>query len=239
MVSSFVRLLADRYRGRLDGEADEFIHFAVDGAERMQRMITDLLAYCRAGSGEPDAAEVESEEALSQAVENLLPSIREAKAVVTHDPLPRVNAEACLLAQVFQNLIGNALKFRGEEPPRIHVSARREGGEWVFSVRDNGIGIDPRHAERIFVIFQRLHAREKYPGSGIGLSICQRILSRHGGKIWVEPALGRGATFRFTLPAGTGPQPARFVPPAESFCRPFGGAMAPIPPGRVPAPRSP
>jgi light-regulated signal transduction histidine kinase (bacteriophytochrome) len=204
MVSSYTQLLARRYKDKLDKDADEFIAFAVDGANRMQRMINDLLTYSRAGTRGKEFTSVDCEAALGQAHANLRIAIEEHNAVITHDPLPTVMADEGQLAQLFQNLISNAIKFRGEEPPRIHVSARRRNQEWVLSVRDNGIGIEPQYTERIFVIFQRLHTRAEYPGTGIGLAICRRIVERHGGRIWVESEPGKSSTFFFTLPAKGG-----------------------------------
>jgi PAS domain S-box-containing protein len=200
MVSSYVQLLARRYQGKLDSNADEFIAFAVDGAKRMQNLINDLLAYSRVGTRGNELNPVSTESLLAEAMSNLQMTIEESRARITHDPLPMVRADPIQLVMVFQNLLGNAIKFRGSDPPCVHISARQEGSEWVFSVRDNGIGIDPKFEERIFVIFQRLHNRELYPGTGIGLSICKRIVQRHGGRIWVESELGKGATFYFTLP---------------------------------------
>ena len=201
MVTSYVQLLARRYKGKLDGDADEFIGFAVDGAARMQQLINDLLAYSRVGTRGREFEPTDCETILAQALENLQITIQEKRAIVTHDPLPTVPADNVQLGQLLQNLIGNAIKFQGPEPPHVHVSACRNENGWVFSVRDNGIGIAPEYAERIFVIFQRLHTREKYPGTGIGLAVCKKIVERHGGRIWVESQLGKGATFYFTLPA--------------------------------------
>ncbi|HJU29374.1 MAG TPA: ATP-binding protein, partial [Candidatus Binataceae bacterium] len=198
MVASYVQLLRDRYRGRLDSDADDFIDFAVDGATRMKRLINDLLTYSRAGKGR-ELAPIDAEAPLGWALSNLELAISEARARVTHDPLPRVLADEGQLGELFQNLIANAIKFRGERDPEIHVSAERKGSFVEFAVADNGIGIDPRHNARIFMIFQRLHSRANYPGTGIGLALCRRIVDRHGGRIWVESAVGKGATFRFTL----------------------------------------
>ena len=192
MVSSYTQLLARRYKGRLDADADEFIAFAVDGANRMQRLINDLLAYSRVGTRGKEFEPTDCTAVFDQALANLKAAIEESGAVVTHDPLPTVMADNMQLGQLFQNLIGNAIKYHGDEPPRVHVSAEQKGNDWVFSVRDNGIGIDPQYAERIFVIFQRLHTREEYPGTGIGLAICKKIVERHGGRIWVESQLGAG-----------------------------------------------
>lgn len=201
MVASYTQLLANRYEGRLDGDADEFIHYAVDGANRMQVLINDLLALSRVGMRGAAFEETDVEQALEACVRNLGVAIEESGAAVTHDPLPAVLGDEGQLVQVLQNLISNAIKFHGDEPPRIHVSARQDGTQQVFSVRDNGIGIEPQYAERVFVLFRRLHGRETYPGTGIGLAICKKIVERHGGRIWVESELGKGATFSFTLPA--------------------------------------
>jgi PAS domain S-box-containing protein len=208
MVTSYVQLLARRYKGKLDSDADEFIAFAENGAIRMWRLINDLLTYSRVGAWGKEFEPIDCETVLDQSLNNLKVAIEENGAVVTHDPLPTVMADNPQLVQLFQNLIGNAIKFRGKEPPRIHASAGRNGSGWIFSVRDNGIGIAPEYAERIFVIFQRLHGREEYPGTGIGLAICQKIVERHGGRIWVESEVGRGATFYFTLPASTAEPPS-------------------------------
>ena len=203
VVSTYVQILADRYRNRLDSQADEFIHYAVNGATRMQELIRDLLNYSRVQTKEQELIETSCEEVVAYVVEKLKLSIADSKAVVTVDPLPVVIGDAQQLHQVFQNLLINALKFGGQEPPQIHITAQPTEQEWVFSVRDNGIGLDQRHAERIFVIFQRLHTKREYPGTGIGLAICKRVIERHGGRIWVESELGKGATFYFTLPKNT------------------------------------
>lgn len=200
MVTSYMQLLAERYQGKLDQDADEFIGYAVDGAKRMQNLINDLLAYSRIGTRGNPFAQVSIEKLLEDALKDLQIVIEESGAEITHDPLPELNADPMQLSAVLQNLLSNAIKYRSAEPPRIHVGARKEGNEWIFSVRDNGIGINPRFAERIFVIFQRLNPPGKYPGTGIGLAICKRIIQRHGGRIWVESAPGQGATFYFTIP---------------------------------------
>jgi nitrogen fixation negative regulator NifL len=200
MVSSYTQLLARRYQGQLDAAANEFIAYAVDGANRMQKLINDLLAYSRVGTRAKALAATDCTAVLDQALANLKAAIETSGAVVTHDPLPTVMHDNLLLVQLFQNLIGNAMKFHVEMPPRIHVSAGQKGDEWVFAVRDNGIGIDPQYAERIFTIFQRLHTREEYAGTGIGLAICKKIVERRGGRIWVESQPGRGSTFYFTIP---------------------------------------
>lgn len=199
MVSSYTQLIARRYKGKLDADADEFIAFAVDGANRMQRLILDLLAYSRVNTAGRQFEPTAMETVLKAALNNLTNAVKESQAVITHDPLPAVMGDDKQLAQLFQNLLSNAVKFGGAQPPRIHISAKQTDGEWLFSVRDHGIGLDPQYADRIFVIFQRLHTREEYPGTGIGLAICKKIVERHGGRIWVESELGKGATFYFTL----------------------------------------
>jgi PAS domain S-box-containing protein len=206
MVTSYVQLLARRYKGKLDSDADEFIGFAEGGAIRMWNLINALLAYSRVGMRGTQLEPTDCETAISQSLNNLKVAIEENGAVVTHDSLPMVMADNSQLVQLFQNLIGNAIKFRGKEPPRVHVSAGRNGNGWVFSVRDNGIGIAPEYAERIFIIFQRLHGLEEYPGTGIGLAICQKIVEQHGGRIWVESEVGKGATFYFNLPGSEAEQ---------------------------------
>lgn len=200
MVASYVQLLARRYRGKLDADADEFIGYAVESAKRMQQLISDLLAYSRVGSRGGEARPVALDSALEAALANLKYAIEEQGARVTSDPLPVVSGDALQLTQLFQNLIGNAIKFRGPEAPVIHVGARKTEGGWTLSVRDNGIGIAPEFREKIFLIFQRLHARDEYPGTGIGLAICKKIVERHGGSIRVESNDGPGSTFLFTLP---------------------------------------
>jgi light-regulated signal transduction histidine kinase (bacteriophytochrome) len=200
MVSSYVQLLERRYKGKLDRDADEFIAFASEGAIRMQRLINDLLAFSRVGSRGKNFDTVNLEAVLDQALENLQLVIKEKKAVVTHDPLPMVFGDIGQLTQVFQNLIDNAMKFRGEELPRVHLSARLDGSGCVCSVQDNGIGIAPEYMNRLFILFQRLHTRTEYPGTGLGLAICKRIVERHGGKIWVESRPGEGSTFYFRIP---------------------------------------
>jgi light-regulated signal transduction histidine kinase (bacteriophytochrome) len=199
-VASFTQLLAKRYSGRLDETADRYIHYAVDGAKRMQQLISDLLAYSRVNSRELDLRETDCAAVVQTTLQNLSAAIDESGAVVELDPLPVLMADAAQLGQLFQNLIGNAIKFRGQAPLRIHIAATDSGPNWLFSVRDNGIGIDPRHSDRIFQIFQRLHTRAEYPGTGIGLAVCQKVAERHGGKIWVESEPGLGSTFCFTIP---------------------------------------
>ena len=199
MVSSYTQLIARRYKGKLDADADEFIAFAVDGANRMQRLILDLLAYSRVNTAGRQFEPTAMETVLKAALNDLTDAVKEGQAIITHDPLPAVMGDDKQLAQLFQNLLSNAVKFGGAQPPRIHISAKQTDGEWLCSVRDHGIGLDPQYADRIFVIFQRLHTREEYPGTGIGLAICKKIIERHGGHMWVESELGKGATFYFTL----------------------------------------
>ena len=200
MVASFTQLLGKRYRGKLDRDADEFIGFAVDGANRMQRLINDLLAYSRVGTRGKPFKPVDSKVILGEATDNLTKAIEESGAVITQDALPLVMGDEVQLLQVFQNLIANAIKFHGPEPPQIQVKTERRNHEWVFAIQDNGIGIAPEHQKRIFAIFQRLHHRSEYPGTGIGLAICKKIVERHGGRIWVESQLAKGSTFYFSLP---------------------------------------
>ncbi len=216
MVASYTQLLSRRYKGRLDSDADEFIAFAVDGAGRMQRLIQDLLAYSRVGTKGNELLETSSEEAMQQALINLREAIRESGALVTHDPMPAVLADEMQLVQLFQNLIGNAIKYQKPGIPRIHISAAMDGGKkWIFSVKDNGLGIDPQYFERIFGMFQRLHKRDEFAGTGIGLAICKKIVERHGGSISVESAPGQGSTFRFAL---TGSAAKSFESSKELVC---------------------
>jgi PAS domain S-box-containing protein len=206
MVASYTQLLAKRYAGKLDADADEFIAFAVDGANRMQRLIQDLLTYSRVGTKNRDLVEISSEAALEQAIANLHGAIADSGALVTHDPLPAVIADDGQLTQVFQNLVGNAIKYqKREEIPRIHVSSTQSGDRrWTFSVKDNGIGVDEQYFGKIFGMFQRLHKREEFAGTGIGLAICKKIVERHGGTISIESRPGAGSTFRFNLPGNRG-----------------------------------
>ena len=201
MVASYVELLANRYKDKLDNDAEEFIAYAVEGATRMQRLINDLLEYSRVSSRGKTFMPTDCEEVINQVIANLQLAIEESSAVITHDPMPVVVADRSQLGQVFQNLVGNAIKFRAEKPPEIHIGVRQRDREWEFSVRDNGIGFEPEYAERIFMIFQRLHGRSEYPGTGIGLAICKKIIERHGGRIWVKSEQGKGSVFYFTLPA--------------------------------------
>ncbi len=200
MVSSYVRLLAGEYQGKLGDDADEYIGYAVDGAARMRDLINDLLAYARVGTRGKEFAPVDCESVLKKALANLEVAISESGAEVTHDALPTVVGDDGQLTQLLQNLIANAIKFRGAQSPRIHVSARRETGGWHFYVSDNGIGIAPAHLDRVFNMFERLPIETRQPGTGIGLAICKRIVERHGGWIWVESEPGEGSTFHFSIP---------------------------------------
>ncbi len=199
-VAGCVDILRRRYQGRLDARADEIITHAIEGAARMQNLINDLLAYSRVGSRDQPFEWADSHAALMSALSNLEVSIKESGTMVTHDRLPEVMADQAQLTQLFQNLIGNAIKFRSNKAPVIHIGVERQKDEWKFSVSDNGIGIEPQYLGRIFHIFQRLHARAAYPGTGIGLAICKRIVERHGGGIWCESRPGEGSTFHFTFP---------------------------------------
>ncbi len=200
MVANYTQLLADRYQEKLDANAEKYIRYAVDGAVRMQTLIQDLLAYSRVGRRGLHLKTVDANLAVDEALQNLRTAIEESQAVVSHDRLPCIVADNSQLVQLFQNLIGNAIKFCGPEPPAVTISAKNTADHWIFSVLDNGIGIAPEHAETIFVIFQRLHTHAEYPGNGIGLAICKKIVEQHGGKIWVESELGKGSTFHFILP---------------------------------------
>lgn len=200
MVATYTQLLAERYQGKLDENADKYIHYAVDGALRMQTLVQDLLAFSRVGRGGFNLKPVELTPVLETVQQNLRAAIEESGAQLQFEQLPTVVADRSLLIQLFQNLIGNAIKFRSSTAPVIRVTAEKRAKEWTFSVRDNGMGIAPEHAEIIFVIFKRLHTHSEYPGSGIGLAICKKIVEQHGGRIWVESQPGQGCTFKFTLP---------------------------------------
>ncbi|MGA9040109.1 MAG: ATP-binding protein [Terriglobales bacterium] len=202
MVAAYTQLLADRYRGKLDDQADKYINYAVDGAARMQSLIHDLLALSRVGRQETELKNTNCNEVVTQAVKDLQASILESGAVINVGSLPWLKANETQLKQVFQNLIGNAIKFRGSRSPVIDIAAQRQGANWIFSIADNGIGISPEHAENVFIIFNRLHTRTEYPGNGIGLAICKKIVERQGGKIEALPRDGGGTIFRLTLPAG-------------------------------------
>ncbi|HEY0511219.1 MAG TPA: ATP-binding protein [Thermoanaerobaculia bacterium] len=199
MMERYTQLLKEDYREKLGADGDEMVDFVIGAARRLRLLIEDLLALSRVESRERRTEATRLEELLERALGNLREPIEESGAAVTRSPLPELEVEPTQIAQLFQNLLHNAIKFRGSEPPRVHVAARKEGGEWVFSVRDNGIGIDPAEAETVFVIFKRLHP--DVPGTGVGLAICRKIVERHGGRIWVESEPGRGSTFFFTLPA--------------------------------------
>ena len=215
MISSYVQLLSRRYEGKLDKDADDFIAYAVEGTKRMQQLINDLLAYSRVGTRGKPPVPTDFEDVFSEATANLKMATEEADAVVTHDQLPTAMADKLQMVQLFQNLIGNAIKFRGKDVPRVHVSAKQEGELWVFSVRDNGIGIDPQFHDRIFTIFQRLHGRDEYPGTGIGLAVSKKIVERHGGRIWLESELGKGTTFFFTVPMQEEIEPTNYAEQKE------------------------
>lgn len=203
MVASFTQLLARRYGDKLDNDAREFIAYAVDGATRMQTLIGDLLTYSRVGTQMKAFERTSCDAVLDQVLKALKVAITETHAVITRDPMPVVMGDRSQLGQLFQNLLSNALKFHGAGEPRIHISAEKNGTAWKFSVRDNGIGIPREHEDRIFVIFQRLHTKVEYPGTGIGLAICKKIAERHGGRIWIESSSAEGTTFCFTIAAAT------------------------------------
>ncbi len=201
MITGYTQLLLKRYRGQLDANAQEYIGFAVDGAKRMQGLIQDLLAYSRVATRGEEFTDCAVAEVLDGALASLRAAIEESGATISHDPLPTVQADQRQMGQLLQNLIGNALKYRNGQAPRVHIGCQRDNGAWRFAVRDNGIGIDPQYADKIFVIFQRLHTREEYEGTGIGLAVCKKIVERHGGKIWLESEVGKGANFYFSIPA--------------------------------------
>jgi len=202
MVGSYTQLLSQRYHGQIDAEADEYLGYAHDGVIRMRELIDDLLAFARVGTRAEPFVRIRSEEVVDQALDNLEAAIATQKGHADHGPLPEILGDRTQLVQLFQNLMGNALKFRGPADPVVRVEAVRSGGEWIFSVRDNGIGIPPEYQEKIFGMFQRLHGRGEYPGTGIGLAICKRVVERHGGRIWVESTgrQGEGTRFCFTFP---------------------------------------
>ena len=200
MINGYLDLIKRKYKGKLDSDMDNYIELVVSGGYRMQLLIDDLLKYSRVSNHANPLKFINCETILEQTLSNLKASIGDSGALVTHDPLPTLIADGSQLAQVFQNLISNAIKFKGGKPPCIHISVKKDGSEWVFSVADNGIGIDREFFDRIFVIFQRLHSRDKYSGTGIGLAICKKIVRQHGGRIWVESEIGKGSTFYFTIP---------------------------------------
>jgi light-regulated signal transduction histidine kinase (bacteriophytochrome) len=200
MISSYTQLLERRYKDKLDGDAKEFMAYIVDGSARMKQLIEDLLAYSRVGTRGKEFVSTDTQAALNKALLNLRAAQEASGAVITHGELPAVTGDGQQLTQLFQNLLGNAMKFRAEAPPKIHVACEARPDVWVFTVSDNGIGLDPQYSERIFMMFQRLHTKAEYPGTGIGLAICKKIVDRHGGRIWVESQPGRGCTFGFTIP---------------------------------------
>ena len=200
MVTNYVQILAEDYKGKLSDDADRFIEYIVGGAGRMRTLIDDLLSISRIGNQGREFEPTDCNDVLRRVIANLETTIDNSGAMVTHDVLPIVNGDAVQLAQLFQNLISNGIKFRREETPHVHVSAEKKDDEWVFSVRDNGIGIAPRHYQRIFLMFQRLHGRSEYSGTGIGLALCQKIVQRHRGRIWLDSEEGKGSTFYFTVP---------------------------------------
>ena len=200
MIASYLQLLERKYEGKLDKKADKYIHFAVDGATRMQNLIDDLLTFSRVTTQANEFELTDIEVILNRVLTNLSVSIKENSATITHGTLPEIMVDGTQMTQVLQNLINNALKFRSKDNPKIHISASQEDKYWLFSVKDNGIGIDPKYSERIFEVFKRLHKKRDYPGTGIGLSICKKIVERHGGRIWVDSKLGEGSTFYFNIP---------------------------------------
>ncbi|MBF0339422.1 MAG: PAS domain S-box protein [Magnetococcales bacterium] len=199
LITGYVQLLQKRYQGRLDEQADKYIFNAIDGVNHMQSLINNLLSYARVGNSESERVSIDLNTVLERTLTHLEPTIQETGAVVTHDPLPTLQANPVLMGQLLQNLIGNAMKFRGDSPPCIHLCASRENKAWVIAIKDNGIGIEPKHQERIFLIFEKLHSRVRYEGTGIGLAMCKRIVERHGGRIWVESQPGQGSTFSFSI----------------------------------------
>jgi signal transduction histidine kinase len=217
MVAAYTQLISERYRGRLDEDADKFIGYACEGALRMQTLIQDLLAFSRVGRAGASAGLVECDAAMDDVLLALGPALRESEAVIKCADLPTVWANRSQITQVFQNLIGNAIKFRGDKPPRISVSAENAGDDWLFSVSDNSIGIAPENMEIIFVVFQRLHTRTEYSGNGIGLAICKKIVELNGGKIWVESTPGHGSNFKFTLPCASPPEAKLPDPEVREF----------------------
>jgi len=207
-VGGYVKLLLHRFPQNMDPKAVQYINGAAEGADRMERLITDLLAFSRVGTHGGAFSTASLDAILHEALRNLRSSIQSAQAKVTSDALPTLVVDATQMMLIFQNLIGNAIKFRSERPPEVHVSVQKEPGRWVFSVRDNGIGIEPQYYERIFQIFQRLHTRRHYPGTGIGLAICKKMVERHDGAIWVQSRPGQGSTFYFSLPDTSAIKPA-------------------------------
>ena len=206
-VEGFVKLFIRRYKGKIDEQSDNLLGYITESVRDMQTIIKDLLEFSRIETGSADLKTVDTSLSLSHALANLKTEIDEKKAeVIFDDPMPAVTGDPTQMIRLFQNLIGNAVKFHGGEPPKIHISVGKKDGEWLFSIRDNGIGIDPKHRERIFDIFRRLHGKSEFPGTGMGLAICKRIVERMGGKIWVESESGKGSTFYFTIPVNGGDQ---------------------------------
>jgi PAS domain S-box-containing protein len=206
-IMNYVQLLSRRYQGKLDVDADEFIGYAIAGAKRLQQLILDILAYTEVETRPQTLTTVDGEALLAGALGDLRGAIADRGATVTHDPLPAVRGDIAQLQSVFRNLVSNGIKFHDTQPPHVHVSATRQGYQWLFSVRDNGIGIPPQDHQRIFMVFQRLHHHEPYPKPGVGLAVCKRIIERHGGKIWVDSAPGQGTTLFFTMPDAEGSPP--------------------------------
>jgi signal transduction histidine kinase len=199
-MANFSEMLANRYQGQLDERADKYLGYITDGAVRMKKLINDLLSFSRVGRADFSLIATDLNDVLQGTLNDIQPLVRENQAEINYEPLPTLKVNPYQMGQLLQNLITNAIKFHGDQPPRIHLSARQEGREWVMAVRDNGIGFDPQYADRIFKVFQRLHTKEEYPGTGIGLAICKKIAERHGGRIWAESAPGQGATFYFSVP---------------------------------------
>jgi len=216
-MSSFAQLLTKKYDGKLDSEADKYLAFIVDASQRMSDLVRDLLEYARAATEEERPSSVALDEDLEAALTHLTQAVEESGASITHDPMPTIQVDRGQMVRLFQNLIGNALKYRKpNQPPKIHVSAEQAGSEWVITVEDNGIGFDPEYAGTIFMPFKRLHQVGEYPGSGVGLAICKRIVEAHGGRIWAESKPGEGATFRFTLPVEGRPARSHTAPMVSS-----------------------
>ena len=203
MITSFLQLLERRYSDQLDEDANEFIGFAVDGAKRLDAMINDILIYSKVSNKDRNLTTIDFNEVIKEVYVNLADSIEKTNAEITYDSLPSIITDKQLMTQLFQNLISNAIKYRSEETPKIHISIKKEKTQYLFSIKDNGIGIDQKHLERIFTIFQRLHSNSEYEGTGIGLAIAQKIVHQSGGEIWAESKLGIGSTFYFTIPTKT------------------------------------
>ena len=200
MMSTYLQKLQQQYGDGLAEPARNWLELSLDSGRWMQRLIDDLLSYAQVGTREGHFEALDANQVVDQVIAYLQATIESHSAAVTHDQLPTVTADLTLMTELFQNLISNAIKFHGQEPPAVHISARQAGSEWVFSVQDNGIGIDAEYLERIFAIFKRLHPSDQYPGSGIGLAVCKRVVERHGGRIWCESAPGQGTTFLFSVP---------------------------------------